>query len=171
MSDKRINERSPGAWEWAIFHPFDGSKLETKEQIKKILCDSVDKSPLIELNGVLVKANGEDVVVCYTGNGPHSYANADFIVLACNSFDVLRAENAALREQLKAARAEALEEALRCFPNSNSDLLLLAGEMSRTELHSVKAVIDAVKRRIRTLAEKDTKPAYTFHDEKQGDRP
>ena len=89
-----VPDHTPVPWQWANFVNKDGSPITSKEQIKAILCESVDKSEGLYLAGVIATDEKGEATVCYTGNGPKSHKNAQFIVGLANSY-------AALRECLK----------------------------------------------------------------------
>jgi len=79
-----VEQTTPGEWEWANFRNEDGTPIKSKDEIKALLCKSVDKSvgEGLHLAGVTAKDENGDLVICYTGNGPRSHKNANFIAVA-----------------------------------------------------------------------------------------
>jgi hypothetical protein len=60
----------------------DGRPIESVEDVIKVMAGSAEQSTLAELYGVSLSeayADGTHGVVCYTGNGPRSAANARLI--------------------------------------------------------------------------------------------
>jgi hypothetical protein len=79
---ERIKGTSAEPWEWSKFCKPNGGPIKTIEDLIDILALSARKSDSIELWGVTLEENDGDskaLVVCYTGNGPHSGVNSKFI--------------------------------------------------------------------------------------------
>lgn len=81
---EREREATKGPWEFTTFSKPSGCPIETLADITKTISVSVERSPMIELWGVNITTDesGQYKVVCYTGNGPTSEANAAFIAHA-----------------------------------------------------------------------------------------
>lgn len=87
MTDKRqeirdlIAAATKGEWTFSRYINADGSEPKTREEFAAILAQSVQKSEGNNENlyGVGAKDDKGDLVVCYTGNGPTSFANAAFL--------------------------------------------------------------------------------------------
>jgi hypothetical protein len=73
---------SPGKWDWSRHNREDNKPPESIEDIVEILAQSARLGKGLELHGVIGKEGAEDIMVCYTGNGPHSAANARFLANA-----------------------------------------------------------------------------------------
>jgi len=107
---KGLKEITPGLpWQAAHFVKPDGSPIKTKEDIKEILCRSVDLTiEHAEKNGInamylygVVAPEGKGVVfTSYTGNGPRSLPNAHFIANAPTDIKFLLEENERLGERV-----------------------------------------------------------------------
>lgn len=97
---------SPGVWDWTKHNREDGKPTESVEDVVAILALSARKGTGVELHGVGAKQCGEDIVVCYTGNGPRSAANARFLANAPAAIDWLTGEVESLRARLAAVEAE-----------------------------------------------------------------
>lgn len=85
-------------WEEVNFINHDGSQIKSRKDIVALLTESVMKGDGLYLAGVSVP--GDDVVICYTGNGPKAKANASFIVEACNNYEKLQAKMIERNNQL-----------------------------------------------------------------------
>ena len=105
--DELMDGISPRPWDWTSHKREDGKPIQSVEDVVGILALSARKGVGLELHGVGAKQNGEDIVICYTGNGPRSAANARFLANAPAAIDWLCI---ALRE--KEAEVEALREEL-----------------------------------------------------------
>ena len=82
------SEHSPLPWEFAFFTKIDGSDIATVQDVADTVAASALKSAGIVLWGVTQPgedADGALRVICYTGNGPHSEANARLIAAAVNA--------------------------------------------------------------------------------------
>ncbi len=78
-------------WEANKFTKLDGSEIKTVADVVECLKSSAELAGGLELYGVAPKGR-DDIIICYTGNGETSKANAAFIVKACNShYDLLEA--------------------------------------------------------------------------------
>jgi hypothetical protein len=75
----------PTPWNWGQIVDKDQRPLETIEAVCQAMTDSAMFSQSTELWSVFSSA-GDTPVICYTGNGPRSKANADFITHACNNY-------------------------------------------------------------------------------------
>ena len=73
-----------GPWEWTTFTKPDGRPITCVEDIAETTAASARKGAGIELHGITPAGLGEHAegpnVICYTGNGPCSAANARAIV-------------------------------------------------------------------------------------------
>lgn len=98
---------SSGQWDWTNHKPERGGEIKSVEDVVELLAASARKGEGLYLHGVGAKENGEDIVVCYTGNGPKSAANALFLASAPYSMRWLIAE-VARRDQAKDAEIAAL---------------------------------------------------------------
>jgi len=84
-------KRTPGPWVATRFLKPDGTEIKTVGDVVEVLSASATKSENAFLYGVTTERENDHLVVCYTGNGPTSRANASFIVRACNCHDELLA--------------------------------------------------------------------------------
>lgn len=108
MTD-RSDTPTPRPWEATHFCKEDGTPIETVEDVIATMASSALKMQTPVLYGVIeAKADDYDVI-CYTGNGPKGFVNAQLIALASNRYV---AQQATIDELIKA-----LEEAT----NSLSD--------------------------------------------------
>lgn len=83
-----MSEPTPRPWNFTFFCKEDGNPIVTAGDVAETISVSVFKSDTGELWGISVP--GEDpVVICYTGNGPTSKANAAHIVTCVNSHELL----------------------------------------------------------------------------------
>ncbi len=73
---------TPEPWVFSFFTKPDGSPILTVQDVADTVSRSSLESDQIELYGVSVERGGENLVVCYTGNGPNSKENARLIALA-----------------------------------------------------------------------------------------
>ena len=82
---------SPTPWVLRSFVWKHGKPVFTVEDVAEFLAATARNSRGMRLFGVSCKdeAAGDEPVVCYTGNGPTSEANARFIVRAVNAHDEL----------------------------------------------------------------------------------
>lgn len=88
MSEKTVQKcHTQFPWEFSQFTVGDdGEKITTKEQVaKQVAASALHPEGSGELWGVTIP--GTNVVICYTGNGPHSEANAATICELANSYD------------------------------------------------------------------------------------
>ena len=74
-------------WEANKFTKLDGSEITTVDDVIECLTSSAKLAGGIELYGI--SSSGDEKIICYTGNGETSKANAAFIVKACNCHDDL----------------------------------------------------------------------------------
>lgn len=77
-----LAEISQGHWEWSRHNKPDGNPIESVDDVVEVLESSSRKGTGKYLHGVISKENGEDITVCYTGNGPRSPMNARFLASA-----------------------------------------------------------------------------------------
>lgn len=84
---KTAPAHTPTPWIWANYVNEDGTPITSKEQIKAVICASIDKGEGLFLAGVGGQDEHGECVVCYTGNGPRSHENAALIVRAVNTHD------------------------------------------------------------------------------------
>lgn len=94
-------EHSETPWEANRFLKGDGTEIETVEDVAVILSNSALAGDRAELFGVTngdTDESGLSTIICYTGNGPRSQANAARIVTSVNS-------HAALVEAVKDLRS------------------------------------------------------------------
>ena len=102
--EQAAEKATPGLWEWANFVNTDGTEFDSKDQIKAKLAESVDKSLGLTLHGVCAKDDAnEHIVVAYTGNGPTSLDNSEYIMRVCPPAIL------SLIAKLKAAEAKSAE--------------------------------------------------------------
>jgi hypothetical protein len=94
-SDTKVCEcgvdHSPLPWTFTYFTKPDGSEIKTPQDVAETVASSALKCEGTTLWGVTLDepdAEGRTVVICYTGNGPHSEANARLIVAAINALNV-----------------------------------------------------------------------------------
>lgn len=107
---------TPGPWIWTRFLNPGGTPITSKDQIKAMLCESVDKCEGLYLYGVTARDEGGEVVVCYTGNGPMSRNNAEVIANGMNA-----AVETRVKEEVKRAVEEFRERAaLQCEKRAES---------------------------------------------------
>lgn len=79
---EKIETPSEGPFEFAWFCRHSGEPIETVADVVETLALSAEQSTRGELYGVALAErdeNGQQIVVCYTGNGPRSEANARLI--------------------------------------------------------------------------------------------
>jgi hypothetical protein len=84
-------DHSPLPWEFTYFSKPDGSDIKTIEDVAETTAASALKSRGTTLWGVTLPELAEDGsvnVICYTGNGPHSEANARLIAAAVNALNI-----------------------------------------------------------------------------------
>lgn len=103
-------------WEWANFTNHDGSPIKSKEEIIALISESVMKGDGLYLYGVSVPGN--NVVVCYTGNGPKAKENAYLIMTAVNSYEsfaqaLAQERRRAVRDTLESEAVKGLERTMR----------------------------------------------------------
>lgn len=82
-------------WEASKFTKLEGSEIKTVDDVIECLKISATLAGGIELYGVTPKGTDE-TIICYTGNGKTSKANALFIAKACNYYNKLLIELASL---------------------------------------------------------------------------
>lgn len=82
-------EHTLGKAEATKFLRLDGKEIENVSDVVCTVAASVLKSDTAALYGITVE--GDNRVVCYTGNGPTSKDNAHFIACAWNCHDELLA--------------------------------------------------------------------------------
>jgi hypothetical protein len=89
-----MTEHTPTPWGLAIYRD-DPNRPPTVDKIKHMLCESVDRTiqhggSIPDIYFVCASVDPKDpVFTAITGNGPHSEANAAFIVKACNCHEEL----------------------------------------------------------------------------------
>ena len=101
MSEKH----TPEPWEVSRYLRSNGEAPQTPEDLIEILSESVRKSPGMELFGVAMEGS-DQVVLCYTGNGPTSLENAYRIVACVNAMASIpdpQAHRKAVEELVEAA--------------------------------------------------------------------
>ncbi len=89
-------EHTPGPYEAAIYRA-SADTSPTRQEMKDFSCQMIDRT--IDNGGsvadffLVMKSFDpvDPISICVVGNGPHSEANADFIVRACNCHDELLA--------------------------------------------------------------------------------
>jgi len=86
-------EHTNGKLTWANYINEDGTPISSKEQIKALLCKSVDKCDGLYLSGVAGQDERGEVVVAYTGNGPRSPENAHRIEACWNALAGFKTED------------------------------------------------------------------------------
>ena len=89
METEKITEPSEGPFEFAWFCRHDGEPIQTVADVVETVGLSAKKSTRAELFGVALAERDEDgkqIVVCYTGNGPRSEANAQLIAKLLNDY-------------------------------------------------------------------------------------
>lgn len=104
-----LDEVTPGPWAGFNMVHADQGRAMTPDEIGEYVCNSVklgDPSRFLFVSGT--QADGVDVDVCHTGNGPRGPANTALVALA----PTLAAEVIALRAQLSQARAEGYREGI-----------------------------------------------------------
>ena len=87
-------EPSEGPFEFSWFCRADGEPIATVADVVATLTQSAEKSTRAELWGVSLAERDEDgkqLVVCYTGNGPRSQANARLIAQLLNDYRTVAA--------------------------------------------------------------------------------
>jgi hypothetical protein len=80
---------TPGPWVPTYFTRPDGTEIETVEQVAETTAHSARQGDGTTLHGVTLTGDDDGVVVCYTGNGPTSEANARLIAAAPDLYDAL----------------------------------------------------------------------------------
>lgn len=83
------SRHTKGPWGWGRFPNQDGVPAQTVEEVIECMAYSARQSELGELWGVMGGTPDDPVVVCYTGNGPTSEANARFIRAAPDLLEAL----------------------------------------------------------------------------------
>lgn len=89
IEQEMMPEPSEGPFEFAWFCRHDGEPIRTVADVVETVSLSAEKSPRAELFGVCLAErdeNGTQIVVCYTGNGPRSEANAQLIAKLLNDY-------------------------------------------------------------------------------------
>ncbi len=84
-------DHSPLPWTFTYFTKPDGSDIETPQDVADTVAHSSLQCEGTTLWGVTLDEkdeHGRSLVVCYTGNGPHSEANARLIVAAINALNI-----------------------------------------------------------------------------------
>jgi hypothetical protein len=84
-------DHSPLPWTFTYFTKPDGSEIKTPQDVADTVAHSALKCEGTTLWGVTLDEPDEDgctPVICYTGNGPHSEANARLIVAAINALNI-----------------------------------------------------------------------------------
>ena len=81
-------KHTPGPWELNTFTKPDGTPMLSNEDVAETLRHSALQSETAELWGVSLPAE-DGLVICYTGNGPTSAANARLIAAAPALLDAL----------------------------------------------------------------------------------
>jgi hypothetical protein len=108
-----MSDHTPGPWNFTIFTKPDGAPIETPLDVAEALAHSAIVSGLGELWGVSIDVESGVLVICYTGNGPTSKANARLIAAAPDLLEAcvaLQSEAAARGCGLRIAD-EAIEKA------------------------------------------------------------
>lgn len=99
-----MSQPSPTPWVFSQFSRYDGSPLQSAEDVAATVAHSARLSDRAELWGVTLPEddeNGRAKVVCYTGNGPRAAVNAAVIAHAVNCHaDLLAALQSMAREIL-----------------------------------------------------------------------
>lgn len=91
MNERWLNDHSPLPWTLSNFTKPDGSEIKTSQDVADTVAFSTLQCEGTELWGVTLDekdAEGRVLVICYTGNGPHSEANARLIVAAVNALNI-----------------------------------------------------------------------------------
>ncbi len=104
-------------WEFTYFSKPDETPIQTVQDVAITCSHSVLQSERAELWGVSLPNKAEDgsvLVICYTGNGPASKANAEFIARACNSYEDFRQQMRDMKGQI-----DELMNELRRGPDRN----------------------------------------------------
>jgi len=84
-------DHSPLPWKFTYFSKPDGSDIETPQDVADTVAHSALQGDGTKLWGVTLDEKDEEgrtLVICYTGNGPHSEANARLIVAAINALNI-----------------------------------------------------------------------------------
>jgi hypothetical protein len=84
-------DHSPLPWVFTYFTKPDGSEIKTVQDVADTTAASAFKGEGTTLWGVSEESLDEDgavKIICYTGNGPHSEANARLIVAAINALNI-----------------------------------------------------------------------------------
>ena|ERR1700678_107480 len=92
-------DHSPLPWEFTYFTKTDGSEIKTVQDVADTTAGSALRCTGTTLWGISLKEPSEDgavQVICFTGNGPHSEANARLIVAAVNALNITQDAGAAL---------------------------------------------------------------------------
>lgn len=97
MEDQVNNDiATEGKWQDVNFVNKDGSPIKTHDDIISIISESVRKGEGLYLAGVC--PYGDNIVICYTGNGPKAKANARLIAVAPELKSLLRRTMGLIRE-------------------------------------------------------------------------
>jgi len=84
-------DHSPLPWTLSFFTKPDGSEIKTPQDVAETVAFSATQCEGTTLWGVTLDdkdEQGRTKVICYTGNGPQSEANARLIVAAINSLNI-----------------------------------------------------------------------------------
>jgi hypothetical protein len=84
-------DHSPLPWTFTYFTKPDGSDIKTPQDVADTTAFSALRCEGTTLCGVTLDElddEGRTVVICYTGNGPHSEANARLIAAAVNALNI-----------------------------------------------------------------------------------
>jgi hypothetical protein len=85
-------DHSPLPWVFTWFAKPDGSEIKTQQDVADTVAHSaLQPGGVTMLWGVTsqdVDEQGRVLVICYTGNGPHSEANARLIAAAINALNI-----------------------------------------------------------------------------------
>jgi hypothetical protein len=95
-------DHSPLPWTFTYFSKPDGSDIKTPQDVADTVAHSALSCEGTKLWGVSLDELAEDgsvLVVCYTGNGPHSEANARLIVAAINALNITQPAAVSHHEQ------------------------------------------------------------------------
>jgi hypothetical protein len=84
-------DHSPLPWTLTYFTKPDGTEIKTPQDVADTVAHSALQCEGKVLWGVTLGEKDEDgriLVICYTGNGPHSEANARLIAAAVNALNI-----------------------------------------------------------------------------------
>lgn len=113
MSTAERDTPTPRPWEATHFCKEDGTPIKTVEDVIETMGASIKKTQTPVLYGVTEAKADDYKIICYTGNGPKGFVNAQLIALASNRYDTLQATNKALLyalEELRNGAANSVED-------------------------------------------------------------